>query len=166
MTMNTNRTILKGRGSAALVALALTVAGCAGDPAVTGHGSPLLGPDFPPLPEAARGVLDMPSPDCAGRLGANATGLRFEVASLQAGLIAVVDGGGHVVCVDTVSAVQSDLNASGRTAEATAVVDGFLAAVHESDARATRVSGRALPDPEPQPNTQPSRLPDPEPQPN
>jgi hypothetical protein len=159
--MKTNRSYL-----AVVAALALAV-GCASDPAVvTGHGSPLFGPNFPALPMAASSVLEMPSPDCAGRLTTTAT-LNFEVASLQAGLVAVVDGGGNVVCVDTVSDVQSDLNASGQSAEAAAVVDGFIAAMRQSDARAARFSGRALHgDPEPQPNSQPGRLPDPEPQPN
>jgi len=162
MDMKTNRRLLP-----AIVALALALVGCAGDPAVvTGHGSPLFGPDYPALPAAEPGVLDMPTPDCSGRLAASMA-VSFEVASLQAGLVAVVDGGGHVICVDTVSNVQTDLDASGQSAEATAVVDGFLAAMHRTENRDARFAGRVLPgDPEPQPNSQPGRLPDPEPQPN
>ncbi len=150
---------------AALAAASLM--GCAGDPAVTGEGSPLLGPDALPLPMAATDMLDM-APDCAGRLGdVSASNYRFEVASLSAGLVAVVDAAGGVVCVDTVSDVQSDLDASGQSAEADTLVAGFQAAAHEADGRDARFAGRALPgDPEPQPNDRPGAIPDPEPQPN
>lgn len=162
-----NTNTLAGRWLLAAALSMLTLVGCAGDPAVTGEGAPLLGPDITPLPTAAPEAIDM-APDCAGRLGdVSASNFRFEVASLSAGLVAVVDGAGSVVCVDSVTDVQSDLDASGQSDTADAVVAGFLAAVHESDGRDARFAGRALPgDPEPQPNTRPGALPDPEPQPN
>lgn len=160
-TKNTKRTWL------ALVGLLAALTGCAGDPAIYGEGAPLLGPEVVPLPIAATDRIDM-APDCAGRIGnVGATHISFEVASLSAGLVVVVDSGGSVICVDSVGDVQSDLNASGQTEEADAVVAGFLAAVHASDGRDARFAGRALPgDPEPQPNSRPGALPDPEPQPN
>jgi hypothetical protein len=162
---NTNRNF-----SAALLALALCVglAGCASDPAlVAGEGAPLFGPEIAPLPLASAAAIDM-APDCAGRLGnVAASQFSFEVASLSAGLVAVVDGSGEVICVDSVSDVTTDLDASGQGEAADAVVNGFLAAVHAADGRDARFAGRALPgDPEPQPNSRPGALPDPEPQPN
>ncbi len=172
---NTKRTVGRASsatfGPAALAVLLamLSLSACAGgDPAVAGEGSPLLGPGVTPLPAAPLGALDMTPPDCAGRLSnVGASHFHFTVASLSAGLVAVVDGTGNVICVDSVSDVRSDLDASGQTAEADAVVAGFLAAAHQSDGRDARFSGRALPgDPEPQPNIDPSTLPDPEPQPN
>jgi hypothetical protein len=159
---------LAALGAVSVGAVSLGVVGCAGDPAVGGEGSPLLGPAAIPLPEAPSGALDMAPPDCAGRLtNVGASHLRFTVASLSAGLVAVVDGSGSVICVDSVSDVQSDLDSTGQTDEAAAVVAGFTAAAHQADGRDARFSGRALPgDPEPQPNIQPTKLPDPEPQPN
>jgi hypothetical protein len=151
-------------------ACALLWAGCAGDPAVTGAGAPLLTASVAALPALPEDAIGMAPPDCAGRLGnVGASHLRFEVASLTAGLVAVVDGSGSVICVDSVSDVQSDLTSSGQTTEADAVVAGFLAAVHEADGQGASISsGRALPDPEPQPNSRPrpGTMPDPEPQPN
>lgn len=142
---------------------ALSAVGCSGDPAVVaGEGSPLYA-DVAPLPLAMTAALD--APDCAGLLG-DGSELRFEVASLQAGLVAAVDGSGAVVCVDTVSDVQSDLDAAGAGDTAAELVAGFSAAVHAADARsAMSFFGGTRHDPEPQPNTRPV-LGDPEPQPN
>jgi len=161
---------MKNRIVVALIGLALTLAGCAGDPVVTAQGSGLLyGQSVAPLPQVAVDTLGM-APDCAGRIGnVSATNLRFEVASLNAGLVAVLDGSGGIICVDSVSDVQSDLDSSGQSAEADAVVAGFFAAVQQADGHpsASRFRGGVYGgDPEPQPNTQPGRLPDPEPQPN
>jgi hypothetical protein len=163
---NSNRNSLR-----ALLALALCVAGltgCAGDPLVTGDGAPLFGPDATPLPTASAEAIDM-APDCAGRLG-NISGsqLSFEVASLSAGLVAVVNGSGEVICVDSVSDVTSDLDATGQSEAANAVVEGFLAAVHQADGHNVHLSSPTYGgDPEPQPNVRGvGALPDPEPQPN
>lgn len=163
---NLQRTLL------ALALSALGLGGCAGggDPAlVAGEGAPLFGPDqVTPLPMASDEAFEM-APDCAGRLGnVSASHLSFQVASLSAGLVAVVDGAGEVVCVDSVSDVTSDLDASGQSDAADAVVAGFLAAVHQADGRDARFSGRNYGgDPEPQPNMRAgTALPDPEPQPN
>lgn len=161
--MNTSK---KNLSHLALLTL-LALGGCAGDPAISGEGAPLFDADIAALPTTAASMLDE-APDCEGRLGnIHASNLRFEVASLTAGLVAVVDGMGSVVCVDSVTDVQSDLDSSGQSAEADAVAAGFLAAVHQADGRDARFSGRALAgDPEPQPNMRAGRLPDPEPQPN
>lgn len=151
----------------ALLALAAcssaALVGCSGDPAlVAGEGSPLYA-EVAPLPIADAGALD--APDCAGLIG-DGSHLSFEVASLQAGLVAAVDGSGSVVCVDTVSDVQSDLDAAGADDTAAALVAGFSAAVHAADGRGAMLFRNGTrPDPEPQPNTRPV-LGDPEPQPN
>jgi len=163
---HTNRNLRRGL---AVLTLSLVVLGCAGDPAIGGEGAPLLAPNVAPLPTAAVDSFSM-APDCAGRLSnVMASHFHFEVASLNAGLVAVVDGAGSVVCVDSVTDVQSDLDSSGQNVEADAVVAGFFAAVSQADASpASRVHGSVYAgDPEPQPNSQPAgRLPDPEPQPN
>lgn len=147
----------------ALVGASLT--GCAGVPGdAQVDSTPLLATDspLPTLPSAT--PIGISPPDCSGHLGGNIT---FAVVSINAGLVAAIDANGAVVCVDSVDAVQSDLDASGRQAEADALVAGFTAAVHQAQGRDARFAGRALPgDPEPQPNMDPSQLPDPEPQPN
>jgi hypothetical protein len=166
-----NRTPFVSSLRTALLALCVlggaVITGCAGDPAVAGQGSPLFGPDIAPLPTASAQSIDM-APDCAGRLGnVAASNFSFEVASLSAGLVAVVDGAGEVICVDSVTDVTSDLDSSGQGDAADAVIAGFLAAAHEADGRDARFSGRAYAgDPEPQPNSRPGAIPDPEPQPN
>jgi hypothetical protein len=147
----------------------LGVSGCAGsDPVIEGRGDALLGPDVAPLATAAPDSLGT-APDCAGVLGdVEGTHLTFEIASLSAGLVAVVNGAGQVVCVDSVSDVTSDLDASGQSSTADAVTAGFLAAVHEADGRNLNIDNAYRGgDPEPQPNMRSgSPLPDPEPQPN
>jgi len=139
------RTLRRGLTAIAL-SLFFGLVGCAGDPAVSSEGGPLLGPSVAPLPTAAVELLSM-APDCAGRLSnILASNLHFEVASLNAGLVAAVDGAGSVVCVDSVSDVQSDLDSSGQSVEADAVVAGFFAAVSQSDERPiSRVLGGVYP---------------------
>lgn len=146
---------------------AAAVVGCAGDPLVSGEGAPLYGPNVPPLPIAMPGAFDT-APDCAGRLGnVQQLHLTFEVASLSAGLVVVVDSSGEVVCVDSVSDVSSDLDASGQSDAADSLIASFQATAHQADGRDARFAGRILPgDPEPQPNDRPGAIPDPEPQPN
>jgi hypothetical protein len=143
-----------------------SLTGCASVPGdeVAATASTLLATatPLPTLPPSS--PIGISPPDCSGHLGGEVT---FAVVSLSAGLVAAVDASGHVVCVDSVGAVQSDLDASGRESEAAALVAGFTAAAHQADGRDARFAGRALPgDPEPQPNMDPARLPDPEPQPN
>ncbi len=157
------RSLVGARFVGLMALLASAAAGCSGDPAlVAGDGAPLF-TAAAPLPIASEGALD--APDCMGLIG-DGSQLRFEVASLQGGLVAVVDGSGAVVCVDTVSDVQSDLDAAGAEDTAAALVAGFSAAVHAAEAQdAMLFRSGTRGDPEPQPNTRPV-LGDPEPQPN
>ncbi len=162
-SMRTNGWVLQLVGSlAALVMLGAGVVGCVGgDPSgATAIDATLVLADAEPLAAIGPDAWSA-APGCEGLL---ARGVSFRVASLSGGLVACVDSSGRVVCVDSVEAISSDLDESGRDAEADALAAGFVAAVHAQELART-VSGMTS-DPEPQPNTRPRGIGDPEPQPN
>ena len=124
--------------------------------------STLVTPDAAPLDAIGEDAW-VAAPDCEGLLAGTVT---FRVASLSAGLVACVDSFGHVVCVDSVEAISSDLDESGRDEEAAALAAGFVAAVRAEDTAVAISAMTTASDPEPQPNMRPRGLGDPEPQPN
>lgn len=148
----------------AVLAIALSAAGCVGGPDAGATQTGLLMAD--PL------VLLRPSAwagapaSCEGLLSGD---VEFAVASAEGGLVAAVDDNGEVVCVDTVEAVEEELEQSGRDEEAAALVGAYEATMAARDAA---LMSRLTPpthagDPEPQPNMWRSvREGDPEPQPN
>jgi hypothetical protein len=145
----------------ALVGLcALSLAGCAGGAPSSAEATLVL-PDAAPLETISEDAWVEAPPDCDGLL---TNSVSFRVASLSGGLVAAVDASGDVICVDTVEAVSSDLDESGRDAEAEALAEGFFAAVHAEEV-SVAIPGMAS-DPEPQPNSRPRGIGDPEPQPN
>jgi hypothetical protein len=86
-------------------------------------------------------------------------GERFAIISGEPGLVAAVDAEGHVICVDTVEAVEEELEESGRDAEADRLVSAYWAAISSRGAMRTRIERRAYAgDPDPEPNIEDVRI--------
>ena len=148
---------------------AILLSGCVGAPPVSGSQSSDLvetRSDSRPLARLDTSTDWEAAPaGCEGRLAT--PGLTFRVASAQDGLIAAVDDQGNIVCVDTVEAVQSELDAQGHSDEADALGDRFVLA--ERVEIATSVTVLNAGEPTPQPNCGPvlqGYHEDPTPQPN
>ncbi len=117
-------------------------------------------PEAEPLASIAEAAW-VAAPDCDGLVTASVS---FRVASLSAGLVAGIDASGEVICVDSVEAISSDLDESGREEDAEALAASFVAAAHAEEMAVGL--GDMTSDPEPQPNSRPRGIGDPEPQPN
>lgn len=140
----------------AIAVLASSVAtGCVGvDPGSSGSGLIMADPLMSLAPAAWYGA----PASCEGLLAGE---VDFAVANIDAGLIAAIDAGGRIICVDTVGAVEEELEESGREAEAAALVSAFRATL----AAAGMLARPRMGDPDPQPNL--GRFAgDPDPQPN
>lgn len=156
-----------------LAASAVGMVGCVagGDPDVGGSSESLLDGARAPLEQIDDERWSEASDGCEGLLeGRN---LRFALASAEDHLVAAIDGDGRIVCVDTVEAVEEELEESGRSEDAEELVDAFhatLLAVRARGTRDARFDPRQHPgDPDPEPNLDPSRMRffgDPDPEPN
>lgn len=111
----------------ALVALAL---GCVGPAPYGGSQSDILeiDPATPPLGEIDEDAWGSAPQSCDGRLG-DRDGLTFRLASRDEQLVAAVDSNGAVVCVDTVRAVQGELEEGGEAESAALLGAQFLVSV-------------------------------------
>lgn len=148
------------------VAFAVASIGCGAEPIVGGSSSDLLMPD-----ELGRVDSESWSAADAGCEGHLVGDVRFAIASADGGLVAAVDGEGTVLCVDTVDAVEEELEDIGRTEEADGLVDAYWATI----ARAAEAEGARCAfdqpnregDPQPEPSMGGIRMQaDPQPEPN
>lgn len=87
---------------------------------------------------------------CEDRLASSQ--LTFRVASFTYGLVAAVEPDGDIVCVDTVQAVQEELDEQGDAARADELGDRYLLALSYGGLPIPR--GLVAGDPTPQPNTE------------
>lgn len=144
------------------LSLALATAGCVGSPDAVHSGSALfeIDPNTRPLPVLATDAWREAPAGCEGRLAGEVT---FKVASAIDGLVAAVDDHGDIVCVDTVDAVQEELEESGEVERADELGDQFLlaAGIYLPD-----MDGIAAADPTPQPSVDGIDGQDPSPQPS
>lgn len=148
--------------------VAVAMVGCGAEPSAGGTSSELL------MAESL-GTLDgatwaSAAAGCEGHLGGDVI---FAIASADAGLVAAVDEDGEVVCVDTVEAVEEELQETGRDEEADNLVDAFAATVARAthtDTTGTLFDGpNQEGDPDPEPNIGDNRFRyagDPDPEPN
>ena len=149
----------------ALLALGFAAAGCVGGTAPGVSSDELL------LGEGQLGSLQedqWQSADagCEGQIDGT---VHFAIASAEFGLIAVVEADGDVLCVDTVTAVEEELEEAGLDDEADDLVTAFHAALREREAPGMRLSGTRAGDPDPEPNLGFRRIElrgDPDPEPN
>jgi hypothetical protein len=129
-------------------ALAALAVGCAGGaPPVGVADSDLVISDLEPLEELEGDEENGAEPGCDGRLTG---GERFALVS--DGLVAAVDADGEVVCVDTVEAIEEELEEAERTEEAECLVISYVAAMARratTPARFRRSAHQGDPDPEP-----------------
>lgn len=115
------------------------------------------------LPEVSEKVWKEADLDCEGQVS---HGSSFALADKEAGLIAVFDKRGIVVCVDTVEDVEDELLDTGRAGEADRLADSYAAAVESGpgpyagdphpvpDVRAQQGPGPYAGDPHPVPDVQ------------
>lgn len=154
-------------GMRALLAVALVVAsGCVGGSAVdtaAGASSQDLLLDDGHLGEIAEDDWEDAEAGCEGQIDAD---VHFAIASAEFGLIAVVEADGDVLCVDTVSAVEEELEDVGLAETAHQLVMAFHSALGRRDGR---MIGSRDGDPDPEPNLGFRRFSlrtDPDPEPN
>lgn len=144
------------------IVAALSV-GCAFGPAAAPADSSLLVEVGLPLLDETSVEEDWTAarPGCEGQLG---RGISLAIASVEHGLIAALDGYGHIVCVDTVEAVSAELEETGRPEDAATLAARFEASVIAAETR--RIGTRSyMGDPHPEPNDCPA-CGDPHPEPN
>lgn len=154
--------VLPPRLRSVAVLFAALAVGCMGDPSVAPADGALVDGGLPLLQDTvATEDWTAARPGCEGQLGQDVS---LAIASLEHGLIAALDGFGHIVCVDTIEAVSAELEDTGRSDDATT-----LAARFEASAMASETSEMAarnyMGDPHPEPNDCPS-CGDPHPEPN
>jgi hypothetical protein len=151
---------------AALV-VALATTGCSSSGVPGAYSDPLLRDDGEQLASLERSDWGSATEGCAGMLG---EGLHFAIASAEDGLIAAVEADGDVLCVDTVEAVEEELEESGRVEEARTLVNAFHATLQAARTGVTRLRGGTREgDPDPEPNVTWTRFQlrgDPDPEPN
>lgn len=155
----------------AALALAIggtTTVGCGVDPHVGGSSSDLLLMDSLETIEGSTWT-DAPA-GCEGYLEGDVV---FAIASVDEGLVAAVGEDGEIICVDTLDAIEAELEETGRHEEADHLVDAFAATVARTamDPVPTGNQFRAPShegDPQPEPNIDYSRfsMGDPQPEPN
>lgn len=150
-----------------VAALALAMVGCVSgsEPAPGGSESDLLLTDG--LDTLDDEEWSTAFEGCEGQLSGDVS---FAIASADAHLVAALDANGTVVCVDTVEAVQEELEESGRTEEADDLVTAFAAAAMASETECGLFGGpNRGGDPDPEPNIDQNRFRmegDPDPEPN
>lgn len=130
-----------------LAAFALALGGCVGAPEDAGESQSWLvevAPGTEPLESVPPSEV-VNAPGCEDRLGSNVT---FAIAG--EGLVAALDAGGDVVCVDSVEDVQDELEEEGRSADAAALGDAYLVAIGLG--YVPSASDIAAGDPSPQPS--------------
>lgn len=122
-----------GNGRNAILAALTLLSGCIGAPDLTGYEQASSG-----LVEVPPSTVPLPLVDADGEDWQTATvgcedlldeTLTLRLASASAGLVAAVDGEGHIVCVDTLEAIQEELESLGESDRADALRDQFLLAV-------------------------------------
>jgi len=142
-----------------LGALLVLATGC-GAPDVGGAPSALLGDQTAPLPSVPAQAWMAAPPGCEGLLGGEQT---FAVAASGPNLVAVLSPDGSIVCVDTLQAVEQDLQDSGHPDQARALVRAYDAS---TDGRFRSPNRWGDPDPEPNIGWSCVRHGDPDPEPN
>lgn len=148
----------------ALLAVGFAAAGCVGGTAPRASSDELL------VGEGQLGSIEEAEWEdadagCEGQIDGS---VHFAIASAEFGLIAVVEADGDVKCVDTVEAVEEELEEAGLDDEASDLVSAFHAALRHQEERATYLNTRAG-DPDPEPNLGFRRIQlrgDPDPEPN
>lgn len=156
-----------GWAVAALAIGGTALAGCGVDPTAGGASSDLLLMDSLETIEESNWT-DAPA-GCEGHLEGDVI---FAIASVDEGLVAAVGEDGEIICVDTVEAIEAELEENGRQDEADHLVDAFAATVARgtADPVPSRNQFRAPThgDPQPEPNIDYSRfsMGDPQPEPN
>lgn len=150
----------------ALLAAALAMAGgCVGSPAPSaGSSSEDLLIDEGNLGAIEADDWEDAEAGCEGQIDGT---VHFAIASAEFGLIAVVEADGDVLCVDTVSAVEEELEERGLNEEASQLVSAFHAAIGRGTG--DRMLGGRAGDPDPEPNLGFRRIVlrgDPDPEPN
>lgn len=132
-----------------IILLGALTAGCMGAPGAAPADSALIESGLPLLEDTAVSEdWTAARPGCEGQLG---TGTSLAIASVEHGLIAALDGSGHIVCVDTVEAVEAELEETGRSEDAATLVARFEASVMASEAMGIATRNYAG-DPHPEPN--------------
>ncbi len=156
-----------------LAILGSLLAGCVGgvEPGSSASGLVEITPETEPLASVPTEVWVAAPAGCEDLLAAAVT---FRLASAADGLVAAMDAAGRVVCVDTVDAVQEELQEEGDDARADQLGAQFLLAAGLAGfpspemlvagdptpqpnvgASAPSMAGAANGDPTPQPNTNP-----------
>lgn len=145
------RTAMAGGLAMAVLAMAGLGSGCAADLAETGAAAgagDLLERDNTLPSDLVPGSLAEAPAGCEGRIP-SLDAVSFHLASAEFGLVAALNDGGEVVCVDTVEAVQSELAASGYEDEAEDLGYRF-----ERTAIELALAGWDTGDPSPQPSVE------------
>jgi hypothetical protein len=154
-----------------VVALALPMVGCMGATSPSDSSSDeLLAADGGQLGSLEEDDWQGALPGCDGILEGDES---FAIASAEYGLVAALGADGAILCVDTVEAVEDELEETGHPEEADELVTAYAATIRALDMAGdpgARFRSRDHEgDPDPQPNTGWTRFQqagDPDPQPN
>ena len=150
----------------AILAVGFATAGCVGGTAAGDASQGLLLGEGGQLGSIQEDEWQDADAGCEGQIDSS---VRFAIASAEFGLIAVVEADGDVLCVDTVTAVEEELEEAGLGDAAHDLVTAFHAALRSHDTHGMRLSGTRAGDPDPEPNLGFRRIQlrgDPDPEPN
>ena len=153
------------RIAAAAIGVGLALSGCVGSEPVAASSS-LYGAGSSSLQGLTREQWASAHAGCEGLLGET---VAFAIASADYELVAAIAHDGRVLCIDTLEAVEEELDESGRGAEADALASRVRALALLTDAARMGIGNgpdRAG-DPDPEPNAPwASDFFDPDPEPN